>query len=164
MRSMNSAVFRGREGQSLLEAALFLPVLLLLTFNAVNMGYVFFAYLNMATASRQGAEYSIQGVQTVPTNNLPGPDQVKSLVLDGLSTSIPGGSTAPLRLCTAGGGNGVQNPGTINQVPVCTSYGSGTFTTIQPDPEAPTLVLNRVDVQYTVTPLIDGAAFNLIVP
>jgi hypothetical protein len=32
------------------------------------------------------------------------------------------------------------------------------------DPEQPVFVLNRVDVGYTVTPLIPGTAFNVVLP
>ena len=175
MRSMISTVLRGREAQSLIEAALLLPVLLVLTFNAANMGYMFWAYLNMATASRQGAEYSIQGVETIPESNLPTADAVKTLVYAGFGTSAAGGSSTPIRVCAKSSGLSTTFTG-AQQIPLCTTYGTGgSFPTdpncttgaipICPDPEASYgLILNRVDVQYTVTPLIDGAAFNLILP
>src|ERR1700759_744218 len=88
MRGMQSKIMRGREGQSLIEAGLLLPVLLLVTFNAINLGYVFYSYLNMATAARQGAEYSIQGTNTVPGTNLPTAANVKSMVSSDIHTAI----------------------------------------------------------------------------
>lgn len=175
MRSMNSNAVRGSEGQSLIEAGLLLPVLLLLTFNAINLGYVFFSYLNMATATRQGAEFSIQGTNTVQGTNLPTADNVKSLVTDDITTAVPGGSNAPMRVCTQALGLNTAYSG-ANTVPICNTYGTGGSwpstdpnctggPSICPDPEAAYgLILNRIDIQYTVTPLIDGTAFNLIVP
>jgi Flp pilus assembly protein TadG len=175
MRSMKSKLFDDGDGQSLIEAGLLLPMLLLLTFNAINLGYCFFAYLNMATASRQGSEYSIQGVKTIQGANLPSGDAVKSQVLEDITSAVPGGSNAPIRVCSQALGLNTSYSG-ANTVPNCTTY-NGTFNftdsdpncttgpNICPDPEAAYgLILNRVDVQYTVTPLIDGPAFNLIVP
>jgi hypothetical protein len=177
MRSVKSGFLCGDRGQSLIEAGLLAPVLLVLTFNAINLGYVFYNYLNMATASRQGAEYSIQGLETVSGGHLPTANQVEALVSEDITSAIPGGANAALRVCTQAAGMNPNYSG-ANQVPNCTSYGcSGTSCfpstdpnctggpSICPDPEAQYgLVLNRIDVQYTVTPLIDGAAFNLIVP
>lgn len=53
-----------------------------------------------------------------------------------------------------------------SQVPNCANYGSGagTFSALQADPEAPYLLLNRVDVQYTITPLLQGSVFNVVPP
>jgi len=170
---MMSKLFDGREGQSLIETGLLLPLLLLLTFNAVNLGYVFYTYLNMATASRQGSEFSIQGTKTIQGSNLPTADNVKALVSEDISSAIPGGSSAPIRVCTQALGLNTSYNG-ANTIPNCSTYGTGgsfptdsncANTPICPDPEASYgLVLNRIDVQYTVTPLIDGTAFNLIVP
>jgi hypothetical protein len=162
--SMKASFPRESRAQSLIEAGLLLPLLLLITFNAANLGYVYYAYLNMAAASRHSAEYSIQGIQTVQGANLPTADQVKALLYEDLgSTSLPSAGSTPIRVCTAA--SGFTSGGTSSQVPNCTNYGTGgSFTSLTPDPEAPTMTLNRVDIQYQVTPLIDGAAFNLIVP
>lgn len=162
MHRLRVKLLRRSEGQSLIEAAIVIPFLLVFIFNAINIGYFFFAYLNMATAPRQGTEYSIQGSTTIYGKGYPTPDAVNSLVQAGMSGSLPNSSSVPMRVCTLG--QGVSTPPDNTQVPLCTNYGSGTFTALQPDPEAPLLVLNRVDVQYTVTPLIPGGAFNLIFP
>jgi len=178
MRSMKSELLRGVNGQSLIEAGLLLPLLLLLTFNAVNLGYCFYSYLNMASGSRQGAEYSIQGPHSIGGNLLPTNDQIQSLVSEDITSAIHGGSTALMRVCAQGSGLDSGYTG-ANQIPTCSSYGGsgGNFGTndpnctgtgappICPDPEAVSgLILNRIDIQYTVSPLIDGAAFNLVVP
>jgi Flp pilus assembly protein TadG len=154
------------EGQSLIGAALMLPLLLSVLFNAVNAGYFFFVYLNLSTAPRQGAEYSIQGLSTYQQSALPGADSVQSLVQASIQGAIPSAANVPIRVCSLSLGLDPQSIGGGNQIPLCNSYGSGTanFSTVQADPEAPYLVLNRVDIQYTVTPLIQGAIFNLVFP
>jgi len=158
------------QGSSMIEAALITPLLCIVALNAVNFGYMFYMYLNMATAPRQGAEYSIQGTHTIQESP-PAASSVSSLVYASL-TDIPGASTTPMRVCTVS--NGLTNSGTSNQTPDCVSYGSGITSfptdpncptlTICPDPESPTFVLNRVDVQYTVTPLLSPGPFHLITP
>ena len=164
MQRLKLNLLRRNEGQSLIEAIFVIPIFLLFAFNAINIGYFFFVYLNMATAPRQGAEYSIQGGTTIYGTSYPSADDVNTLVQAGTAGSLPNGNNIPTRICTAALGTSGTNDST--QVPLCNTYGSGsgTFTTLQPDPEAPLLVLNRVDVQYTVTPLIGGSFFNLVFP
>lgn len=48
-------------GQSLVEAALILPLLLLLVCNVVNLGYFFLIVVNLTGASRSAGLYSIEG-------------------------------------------------------------------------------------------------------
>src|ERR1044071_7452952 len=60
-------------GQSLIETALLIPVVLLITFNAINFGYFFFVAIHLASAPRQGVEYSIQGFATPSELSLPQP-------------------------------------------------------------------------------------------
>lgn len=160
---MKLLLHRGREGQGLVEAALLLPFLLIITFNAVNLGYFFFVYLNLATAPRQGAQYSILGSVTT-VNQLPGSDAVHLLVNSDISGAISTAASSPTRVCTLA--LGTSSPHDSTQVPLCQVYNSGNdpFTAPQADPEAPALVLNRVDIAYTVTPIVAGRAFNLIMP
>ena len=59
-RSILSSCSR-ESGQSLIETALILPLLLLLAFNAINFGYFFFVALNITSAPRSGVQYAILG-------------------------------------------------------------------------------------------------------
>lgn len=158
---------RSRSGecaQSLVETALVLPLFLLITFNAANFGYFFFVALNLASAPRQGVEYSIQGFATPSTPSLPsaGPSTTVTSIswltyrdMAALHLS----SNAEVRVCTKL--QGLSAPGTPN----CTSYGgSSTFSGPDADPEPTAFVLHRVDVKYSFTPLIPGQLFNLVVP
>ena len=154
----------GERAQSLVETALVLPLFLLLTFNAVNFGYFFFVAVNLASAPRQGVEYSIQGFATPSTPNLPaaGPSTTVTSVSwlayqDMLALHLS--SNAKIQVCTKL--LGLSAPGTAN----CSQFGGATtFPAPAPDPEPTAFVLHRVDVKYTVTPLIPGQLFNLIIP
>ena len=153
----------GERAQSLVETALVLPLFLLITFNAANFGYFFFVTLNLASAPREGVEYSIQGFATPSTPSLPsaGPSSTVTSIswltyrdMAALHLS----SNASVRVCTKL--QGLSAPGTPN----CTTYGTATFTAVAADPEPGSFVLQRVDVKYSFTPLIPGQLFNLVVP
>lgn len=141
-------------------------MLLMLLFNAVNFGYFFLIAVNLAAAPRSGASYSIQGNASPSATSLPaaGPSgttaSVAYLTYQDLSGAVYSPSGAPVRVCSAV--LGVNSAGTSSQTAKCASYGS-TFTFAGPasDPESPTFVLNRVDVAYTFTPLINGTIFNI---
>lgn len=156
---------RSSEGaQSLVETALVLPLFLIITFNAANFGYFFFVAINLASAPREGVEYSIQGFSTPGQLNLPdaGPSTSETSVswltyqdMAGLRNS----TGAQVQVCTKALG---VDP--VSRKANCTQFGGGTFPAPAADPEPTAFVLHRVDVRYTVSPLIPGALFNLIIP
>ncbi|HZR66434.1 MAG TPA: TadE/TadG family type IV pilus assembly protein [Terriglobales bacterium] len=158
-------------GQSLVETAFMIPLLLMLILNAVNFGYFLLVTLNLTSATRNGIEYAIQGSST-PTNG-PLPQAGTAL-----SQSDPKAVSAliALELGTFNNGNlGVQvcslNVGTTTGTQPktqCTSIGKtpGTLPSPDPDPEAatyPGFALNRIDVWYTFRPLIPATPFSLAV-
>jgi Flp pilus assembly protein TadG len=49
---------RGTRGQSLVEFALILPVLLILMLGTIDFGRVYFAYVSVTNAARNGAQYA----------------------------------------------------------------------------------------------------------
>jgi Flp pilus assembly protein TadG len=168
--------WQSRSGQSLLETALILPLILLLVLNAINFGYFFIVALHLASAPREGVEYSIQGNLSPSTPSLPpaGPATTNSTVsyltyqdMASLSGSGASSTTTTVRVCSMSilvGGSGVTNAGTANQTANCTTFPSGstaTFTGPDSDPESPLFVLQRVDVQYTVTPLISTMSLKV---
>ncbi len=159
-----------QSGQSLLETALLIPLLLLLVFNAINFGYYFIVCIHLASAPREGVQYSIQGFETPAHIGLanPGPStdthSVSYLTYHDMNTLTGSGTTA-VRVCSME--IGLNNPGLSTQTAQCTSYGSAAspaFAAVAADPESPNFVLHRVDVQYTVTPLIKSSPFGLITP
>jgi len=153
-------------GQSLIETALLLPILLLLAFNAINFGYFFFVAVNLAAAPRTGVQYSILGEQTPAQLQLPpaGPTSsqvsVSYLTYQDIRNVLPGSPNARVQICSKVlGMNGSGAAMKAN----CVQFGPGAETyTPAADPEAPFLILHRVDVVYTLQPIIP--AFQLPTP
>jgi len=191
MRMGKLAVVRGSSGQSLVETVLITPLLLILVLNAVNFGYFFLVTLNLTAAPRSGVEYSIQGFDTPSAISLPlaGPPtpcgvgntagclSVSYLTYRDMTGALNNPTGASLQVCSPTNLNssksGVNGTG-VNQVANCVtcsgsscgSVGAGSGVGTPPahaDPEAPSFVLNRVDVTYTFTPLIPGTPFNIVV-
>jgi len=152
----------GEEGQSLLETAIGVPLMLSLAFNAINIGYLWFMMLSLSAAPRQGVQYATQGGGAATPS--PGTTAVSNLVYENLTNRIKGvtNSNAGVRVCTNALGVSGTGP---SQVSLCQSFGPAmSVSAVAADPEAPNFVLNRVDVVYTVTPIIAGSAFNVVLP
>lgn len=154
--------WRCEDGQSLIETAVFLPLLILLIAYAIDFGYFFFVAVNLATATRGATEYSIQGYNAPGQTSLPpaGP-MSNSASIAGLASADLSGlasytTATSVQVCSK------QIGVTSNGVAECTTYGSsgGSYTPAR-DPEAPTFVLQRVDVTYTVQPPIPLNFFSL---
>ena len=155
---------RGEEGQSLLETAFSIPLLLGIAFNLINLGYFWFMLLSLSAAPRQGVQFATQGGAAGTGAAAPGTTAVSNLVYDNLTNAINGATTsnAAVRVCTSA--LGVSGTGS-SQVAQCNTFGPAfAFSAITADPEAPTFTLDRVDVEYTVTPIIPGSAFNVVLP
>jgi hypothetical protein len=153
-------------GQSLVETALMVPLLLVVVLNAVNFGYFFLVAINLAAAPRSGVLYSIQGGSTPSGIVLPsaGPSatntSISYLAFQDMTGALYAPSTqAAVQVCTQT--IGLNNPGTATQTAQCQAYGTGTFPGPASDPESPSFVLNRVDVIYQFRPLINGTPFNI---
>lgn len=147
-------------GQSLLEAALFLPLLLLMVAFAVDAGYMFIVIADLNSSSRSAVEYSVQGYDTPGQASLPvaGPistvNSVAALAIADLASLAQSSTTTTVQVCS-------KEIGVTNNVAQCSSYGpAGASFTPATDPEAPTFVLNRVDVTYTVHPPIPLSFFS----
>ncbi len=155
------SIVHERSGQSLLEMALLLPLAIIIVLNAVNIGYIFSVYLNLTTAPRQAVEYSIRGTTSTLQVTMPSADAVSTLLYNNIVGAVPSSAGTPTRVCTLALGLTGTN---ATQMPNCATFGNGTgsFSDLPADPEAPNLVLQRVDIQYTVTPLIQGSVFNLL--
>ena len=169
---------RGTRGQSLVETALTLPLLVLLVLNVVNFGYFFWVTTNLTAASRSATLYAIMGSATPSAAQLPPSGtstnmlSVTYLTVQDMTGPLAGPTSASVQVCSPinlnGLLSGVNNPGTVNQKSncvTCTGSTCGTVGTGSPvpnaDPEAPSFVLNRVDIVYTFQPLIQGTIFTL---
>jgi Flp pilus assembly protein TadG len=151
-------------GQSLIEVALFLPLMVLCAAYAVDFGYFFIVSANLTSSTRNAAEYSIQGYESPGQTTLPvaGPSSatisVSALALADLAGLANSATQATVQVCS-------KSVGTTGKVTNCSSFGpavsTSTATAPQTDPEAPTFLLNRVDVTYTVEPPIPLSFFSV---
>ena len=154
-----SRAWHAEKGQSLIETALILPVLLLLTFNAINFGYFFFVAVNLASAPRSGVQHAIPGGATPQQLDfpLPGPPSnittISFITYEDMRGVLTGSSSATVQVCSTKVGPPVGTGST--QTTACVKYPSGSPSyTPASDPEAPLFRLARVDVVYTLTPII----------
>ncbi len=133
-------------GQSLIECALVLPLLLLLIVNVVNFGAMLYAWISVANAARTGAEYYSTGGVSIGGLAIPLAGAVQTLVVDDLK-GLP--NQASIQVCvsksTPAGSN--CNKGTAPAgvpPPVDTPEGS----------PAITYAIAAVDVTYTYQPVV----------
>lgn len=157
-------ILRESRGQSLIEVALIMPVLLLMMAYAVDFAYFFVAAATITSSARNAAQYSVLGYQGPAQSAVPaaGPTSVttsvSALALSDLGALVNASTLTTVQVCSKNlGMNGTTNR------PNCTVYGTGggsTSYTPATDPEAPRYVLHRVDVTYTVTPPIPMTFFK----
>lgn len=154
---------QGQNGQSLLETAFAIPLLLWLAFNIINWGYLWVMVLTLSAAPRVGAQYATQGGAAGTSAAVPGTTAVSNLVYENLTNAINGAttSTVAVQVCTSAKGLDANGVALCDQFGPASNFG---FPTPAADPEAPVYVLDRVDVGYTVKPLIPGGAFAVILP
>ncbi len=161
---------KNTRGQSLVETALMIPLLLTLILNAVNFGYFLLVTLNLTSATRNGIEYAIQGSSTPANGSLPAPGPlaqsnattVNSLIaqeLGAFNNGNLGVQVCSLSVGTTTGATPVTTCATAGKVP-------STTPTPDADPEAaeyPGFALNRVDVFYQFQPIIPATPFTFAV-
>lgn len=169
---------RRNAGQSLLETALIVPLMLLIILNVINFGYFFLVAINVAAAPRSGAGYAILGFDTPGSLALPDAappsttNTISYLIQQDLST-LNNYTGASLQVCTptniaSSTKSGVNGTGAAQRANCVTCSGStcGTVGGGAPvpdaDPEAPFFILTRVDVDYSISPLIPGTPFGLL--
>ena len=144
--------FGRSDGQSLIEIALMVPLFTIMICYAVDFGYFFIVATALSSASRNSVEYAVQGASSPAQGAPPGAGAVSTLAIAGIGLADTSTGTVSVRVCSRS--VGVTMPANIAQ---CTmpSSGAGAISGIADvDPESPTFQLNRVDVAYTVTPII----------
>jgi Flp pilus assembly protein TadG len=128
-----------RGGQALVEFVLIIPLVFVLAVNALNFGTFIFAWITVANAARDGAQYM---TMSSASPNAPTPAtlaQVTTLVTNDV-TSLLNRTSIAVAICT-------NNTTAANG---CTAF----F-----DPEAPSYTLATVDVTYTYNPMIPLFSF-----
>jgi Flp pilus assembly protein TadG len=143
-------LWRGVEGQSLIEVALFVPIFTLLVCYAVDCGYLFLASTTLAAAGQNAIDYAIQGAKSPAQTAEPPASSVAALAI--ASVGLPNASSSTsVQVCSNSVGLPLQN-----NIAQCQTFGADTALsfTADTDPESPTFQLNRVDLVYTVSPPI----------
>jgi Flp pilus assembly protein TadG len=139
-------------GQSLIEFALILPLLVLLVVNVVNFGSFMYTWIEVSNAARAGAQYMIMSGDSLGRPRQATSALITQLVHDDLA-SLVNGSGATVRVCTNNNGVFDLTSGQIdasgNPVPCAVGNTDGFV-----DPEAGSYVVATVDVSYTWQPLI----------
>lgn len=170
---------RDARGQSLLETALMMPIMLMLVLNVVNLGYFIFVTVNLTAATRAAAEYAIMGPGAPGTTSYPnatGTRSVAALIYNDMTGAIQGATNSTVQICspsilignsgTSGGTGGtpiLANCVLCTNSTSCAAPTTGANATFVPDADPETnFVLARVDVKYTFSPLIPGRPFNII--
>lgn len=183
MKFARSKSSQNSRGQSLVETAIMLPLLVLLVLNVVNFGYFFLVLVNLTGTARTATLYAIEGSATPAQSALPGSGgaspttnllSVSYLAFQDMTGSLWNPTGASIRVCspinidpgTQSGvtGNGtsaqIANCETCNSASGCSAAGTGSPAP-DADPEAPIFVLNQVRITYSFRTLIPGTIFNI---
>jgi hypothetical protein len=68
MRSSTVRITKGNAAQSMVETALLLPIIILLMVGILDLGRLYFAYITIFNAAREGARYGIS--HAIPLDTL----------------------------------------------------------------------------------------------
>jgi hypothetical protein len=183
MRVNKFRSLRNGSGQSLVETALMIPLLVMIVLNVVNLAYFFLVIVNLTAAARTSVLYSIEGgatpwAGTIPSSGGSSPTTNKGsvayLTFQDLTGALwnPTGLTVQVcsqaNLVSQSGTN--QNTGGVSRTncETCTSSSCGAANNGSPvpnaDPEASTsggFVLNQIRISYQFYPLVPGRIFNI---
>jgi hypothetical protein len=163
---------KNSRGQSLVETALMLPLLILLVLNVVNLGYFFLVITNLTGAARSGTEYASLGTSSPAATPPPSPgpatgtngnSTVTYVVQQDMTGALwsPTGSNTQIQICSSV--LGFQAGGLPNcETCTGTSCGAAGAGTPQPpaDPES-VFALHEVTINYTFNTLFPGTIFNI---
>jgi Flp pilus assembly protein TadG len=143
---------RRQEGQSLIEVALFIPIFITLICYAVDFGYFFLVATSLDSAASNAAEYSVQGTSSPAQVAAPSAALVSTLAIASIGLNGATTSTVSVRVCSSA--VGVTAPANTAQCATPATGAGAISGTADTDPESPTFILNRVDILYTVSPLV----------
>ena len=187
MKAKMSRKINSSGGQSLVETALMLPMLVLLVLNVVNLAYFFLVTTNLTAAARSAALTSIEGSYSPyalqePSSGPSGatvtttPGTVAYTAYQDLTGAVwnPTNSANTIQVCTQVNTNSTTNSGVNGtgsaqkaNCMACTSSGCSAANSYLgnpapgADPEAPNFVLNQVDITYCFQTLVPGTIFNI---
>jgi Flp pilus assembly protein TadG len=128
-------------GQALVEFCLIIPLVFLLAVNAVNFGGFIFAWITVANAARDGAQYMVMSKDSPGAPTAATLTQIQALVTADIS-SLLNRSSLVVAICT-------------NK----TTAATGCTTLIDPEAASTIYTLATVDVTYTYNPFIPLFSF-----
>jgi Flp pilus assembly protein TadG len=151
-------LWRGQRGQSVIEMALIVPLLMLLVFAAVDYGYYFIVAAGLTSSARNATEYAIQGFASPSSGyssaTMPSPPPAGSISTVGSVAalavadlkSFPLSTTqTTVQVCSST----VTSKGTV----ACQTWGASSKSwTPHTDPEPTKFQLYRVDILYHISP------------
>ncbi len=163
---------RDRQGSSLVETAMVVPILVLMLCFAIDIGYFFIVAANLVSSSRNAVQYSGQGFVSPAQQQLPSPGTSGSLSDTAGVAGLAGGDMSGLanmptkttvEVCSKEIGVTQTSNGYITN---CSTYPSGSLTfTPDQDPESTSgMLTQRVDVVYTVNLPIPVNFFTFTMP
>jgi Flp pilus assembly protein TadG len=152
LASVAYSLWRGQDGQSLIELALMVPIFTILICYTVDLGFFFLVATSLTSAARNTVEYSVQGTSSPSQGSEPSASTLSSLAISSIGLTGVSTSNVSVQICSAS----VGVTAVVNTTQCTTpSSGAGAVSgTPDLDPETPIFQLNRVDVVYTVTPPI----------
>ena len=108
---MKRGLFRRESGQSMVEFALVLPVLLLLLCGIVDFGWIYYNQITLNNAAREGARYAVihydptvdwkQAAEDRMLNGMVGVNSATAIVSDPVEQQITASVSADARILTA---------------------------------------------------------------
>lgn len=146
-------------GQSLLELAVTIPIFILLLAYAVDFGYFYIAMADITSASRNATLYASMGFEAPGQVTLPGSTSVATEAIADLAGLAFASTTTTVQVCSKAIGLSGNVAQCSTSGPAAPSYTPAT----DPEAPAPGLVLQRVDLTYTVRPPIPLSFFTVSV-
>jgi Flp pilus assembly protein TadG len=115
----SAEILRSNAGQAMLELALLLPMLLLLTMGVIEMGRYMYIYILVGNAARAGAAYGAQSLgQSSDTTDI-------QTAAQNDYNSQNNGQTAGSLTVTSSTSCGCDSGGTVTAAAACTGTGAG---------------------------------------
>lgn len=149
---------RSSGGQSLVELAFMVPLLVILVANVVNFGGLLYSWITVANAARAGAQYAAMGVAYASYPTPPTLAQVKTLVQNDASALPNSSGTNPaVTVCESNNGTAID-------------WGGGACPAVTQPPQDPedaagttTYSSLAIDVTYTYSQFIStGFKFPIL--
>jgi Flp pilus assembly protein TadG len=151
-RRMNAS----SSGNSLVEFALILPLILLLVVNVVNFGAFIYAWITVANAARSASDYMVLGSSSINAPVSVDTTNIQNLIKqhDVLALLNPNNVTVTTCTDNFSGGTDVYRTTVVD-----TSTNDDCTTGVTHDPENGLFILATVDVTYAFTPPVSALSF-----